>query len=119
MKLIATGLMAMILASAAMAQPDLSHLQRSWNNWTRKADAEAKSVKHRLQASARRLERGWNALEKSEQVRLAKELWSLRQHINLLALLGSDDAFKMFGLDSSAIRALQAALKFAAPVKLS
>ncbi|CAN1553936.1 hypothetical protein MCEMSE15_02308 [Fimbriimonadaceae bacterium] len=118
MKAVVTGLIAMMLASSAFAQPDLSQIQRSWKNWSRQANAEAKSVRIRLQASARRLERGWDALEKSEQVRLAKELWALRQHINMLALLGSDETSKMFGLDTTAIRTLQSALKFASTMKL-
>ena len=111
-------MMWLVLSSAAFAQPELSQIQRSWNNWTRKANSEAKSVRVRLQASARRLERGWDALERSEQVRLAKDLWALRQHINLLALLGSDEASKMFGVDTTAIKTLQSALKFASTMKL-
>lgn len=113
MKIVASFACLMILAGTASAQPDMSKLQKTWESWNRTANQEANSVKLRVQKTARKLANGWDALSKSEQVVIAKEVWALRKHIDLISWLGSDEASKFFGGDVRAVRVLMDGLKVA------
>jgi len=103
----------MVLACTTSAQLDISKLHRTWKSWNRAATQETIAVKTRLQKAARKLSHGWDSLSSSEQVVIAKEIWALRNQIDLLSWIGSDDAAKHLGMDIRSVRLLADGLKVA------
>jgi hypothetical protein len=96
-------------ASTALAQPDMSALQKTWQSFNRSATQEAKQVQSRLQNSARQLSKQVDAVGKSEHIRIAKEAWDLREHINVLAWLFGPDFAQYLRFD---LRGLQSLVDF-------
>lgn len=109
MKVAASLAFLMILAGTASAQPDMSTLQKTWQSFNRSATQEAKQVQSRLQNSARQLSKQVDAVGKSQHIRIAKEAWDLREHINVLAWLFGPDFAQYLRFD---LRGLQSLMDF-------
>jgi hypothetical protein len=104
MKVAASLAFLMILSGTASAQPDMTTLHKTWQSLNRSATQEAKQVQSRLQNSARQLSKQVDAVGKSEHIRIAKEAWDLREHINVLAWLFGPDFAQILRID---LRSLQ------------
>ncbi|MDX2065939.1 MAG: hypothetical protein SFX74_09380 [Fimbriimonadaceae bacterium] len=98
-------------ASAAPAENPLAKMADSVKRSTAQFAAAGERTQRHLARVARDLRGGWDALAESDQVRLARELWSLRHHIRLLDYLQNPEAWERIGLRRDQIVALQTALR--------
>lgn len=106
MKAVSSLAILMVLAGTASAQPDMGTLQKTWQSLNRSASQEAKQVQSRLQNSGRQLSKQVDAIGKSEHIRIAKEAWDLREHINVLAWLFGPDFAQILHIDLRSLQSL-------------